>query len=229
MIPKLQHYCTMVDFIADMLGNNAEVVLHDLSELNNSVIAIRNGHISGRTIGSPATDLLLQFVKNESDDGRDYLCNYRATSPSGHLLRASTCFIRDQKGALLGALCVNLDMEDARRAKKIIDQLLAFHDPGLLDESAQETPLERFSRSAEDLIRDTTAEAIGQIGVQPERISPSEKVLIVEKLNNRGIFQLKGAVAQVAAALKTSEPSIYRYLNQIKSGQAHPGSHRDNR
>ncbi|WP_238558869.1 helix-turn-helix domain-containing protein [Yersinia pestis] len=39
-----------------------------------------------------------------------------------------------------------------------------------------------------------------------------EKKEIVKKLNEKGVFLLKGAVAEVAMRLETSEQTIYRYL-----------------
>ena len=38
---------------------------------------------------------------------------------------------------------------------------------------------------------------------------------IVKELQKQGIFLLKGAVKEVAKALNTSEPSIYRYLQNL--------------
>jgi predicted transcriptional regulator YheO len=44
---KLKSYIHLVNFIADFLGPSYEVVLHDVRNINNSIIAIKNGHISG--------------------------------------------------------------------------------------------------------------------------------------------------------------------------------------
>ena len=53
MTDLLYSYTTTVKFLGSVLGPDYEVVLQDLSNINHSVIAIENGHISGRTIGSP--------------------------------------------------------------------------------------------------------------------------------------------------------------------------------
>ena len=45
---KLQKYIPLVDFFAAVLGKNSEVVLHDLTDPDHSIIAIRNNHISNR-------------------------------------------------------------------------------------------------------------------------------------------------------------------------------------
>ncbi|MGM0602449.1 MAG: PAS domain-containing protein, partial [Bacillota bacterium] len=40
----LNNYKPLVKFLAEVLGENCEVVLHDLNNLENSIIAIENGH-----------------------------------------------------------------------------------------------------------------------------------------------------------------------------------------
>ena len=51
MAKDLESYKVLVDFLADYLGENTEVVLHDLSDCQSSIVAIRNGDISGRELG----------------------------------------------------------------------------------------------------------------------------------------------------------------------------------
>ena len=57
----LKTYIPLVDFIAGIVGPNCEVVLHDLSN-DESIVAIRNNHISGRK-GGPLTNLGLKLQK----------------------------------------------------------------------------------------------------------------------------------------------------------------------
>ena len=69
MTDLLYSYTTTVKFLGSVLGPDYEVVLQDLSNINHSVIAIENGHISGRTIGSPLTSAVFQMLwqKRSSD------------------------------------------------------------------------------------------------------------------------------------------------------------------
>ncbi len=63
-----------------LLGEDTEVVLHDVTDLENSIIAIKNNHISGREMGGPATDLVLDIMKNQNENDYDYLLNYKITT-----------------------------------------------------------------------------------------------------------------------------------------------------
>ncbi len=47
-------------------------------------------------------------------------------------------------------------------------------------------------------------------------MSVDEKTCVVKHLYDKGAFNLKGAVVEVAKALQVSEPTIYRYLNKYK-------------
>ena len=47
-------------------------------------------------------------------------------------------------------------------------------------------------------------------------LSQDEKVKILQLLEERGIFMLKGVIPIVAQKLASSPASIYRYLNKIK-------------
>ena len=72
---KLQAYVTLVDFLAEFMGENTEVVLHDMTDWHHSVIAIRNGHISGRKVGDPITETNLRILRSEVHKKVPYMNN----------------------------------------------------------------------------------------------------------------------------------------------------------
>jgi predicted transcriptional regulator YheO len=47
---------------------------------------------------------------------------------------------------------------------------------------------------------------------------------VVRLLYGEGVFNLKGAVAQISTAIKISEPSVYRYISMIKKQARKPKS-----
>ena len=53
----LQQYSVIVQFLGKTLGPDYEVVLHDLNPEHNKIVAIANSHVSGRSIGSPLTNV----------------------------------------------------------------------------------------------------------------------------------------------------------------------------
>ena len=45
-------------------------------------------------------------------------------------------------------------------------------------------------------------------------MSLREKVRVVHRMNDEGVMMMKGAVAEIAAQLQVSVPTVYRYLNK---------------
>jgi predicted transcriptional regulator YheO len=204
-------FLPLVDFLADVLGSDAEIVLHDIQDVGSSVVAIRNNHISGRDVGAPATNLVLKIMKDARYSDLDYVSNYRGISETGKTLKSSTFFIRDSKRNLVGMLCINIDIEKFTRLKDFVDNFI-----GLPQVTDDKKIVERFSTSVEKLALDSIETVVSRAGVPPERMTQNERIAIIQELNKDGVFLLKGAISEVAEQLKVSEVTIYRYLNGVK-------------
>jgi len=66
--------------------------------------------------------------------------------------------------------------------------------------------------SMTDMLHELISEVLNAYPRSPTLLVMEEKKQIVKKLNDKGVFSLKGAVAEVARRLETSEQTIYRYL-----------------
>lgn len=104
----LRQYVKLTEFLGAALGPDYEVALHDLTDKNQSIIAIANGYISGREVGAPLTNMALSVLKDESYEWQDYRLHYSGLSAAGNVLRSSTMFIKED-GKLIGMLCINFD------------------------------------------------------------------------------------------------------------------------
>ena len=59
-----------VNLIEQQFGRHCEVVLHDLSKpYDHTIIDIRNGHLTGRTIGDCGSNLGLEMIRGTIQDG----------------------------------------------------------------------------------------------------------------------------------------------------------------
>jgi predicted transcriptional regulator YheO len=227
--PEFQPYLGMLGFLSDLLGAHTEIVLHDTSDLSRSIVALANGEISGRSIGGPATDLVLKILQNREYLDRDYLANYLAESNAGIPFRSSTLFVRDAGGEVIGMLCLNIDDGPLLKARDLLSLITS--TTGLLKSSnqppeadaaasASETrhahATERLSTNVEELTLDSITRIVAAHAVQPQRMTQDEKVAVVRELERAGVFLLKGAVAQVATALHSSEPTVYRYVKLVR-------------
>lgn len=225
----IQRYMKLTEFLGSVLGPDYEVVLHDLGDADKSIIAIANGHVSGRTIGAPLTSVALQSIINHSYETQDYRLNYVGVAGS-KLLRSSTFFVKDEEGRLVGMLCINFDDS---RYRELSDRILKLRHPDVFVETnfayneeaaavrAAPPPTEvseSFPNSLTELTDHLLDEELRSREANGERLSHRDKLALVEILNDKGIFMMKGAVKYVAEKLGCSQTTIYRYLNRMNGG-----------
>jgi predicted transcriptional regulator YheO len=224
----MEEYTKMVEFLGRVLGSNCEVVLQDLRKGKNCIIAIANGQISGRKIGSPLTDFGRQILADSSWKGRDYYDNYRGVTKDNRPLRSSTFLIKEGP-KLVGMLCVNIDESRYMALSEALLQLggIRLESSDVASASgavpatetgavAQTTGAEVFYEDADEVIESIIGEYCQKFGTNSaSRLTQSEKVDIVRKLNEKRVFMIKGAVNQVAGKLGISVASLYRYLSMI--------------
>lgn len=206
----LAKYIPLVDFLAQVLGPDAEVVLHDVEDMDRSVVAIRNGQVSGRSVGSPATNMVLKIIQEGRGSKIDYLTNYKGLAADGRALRSSTYFIHDEKNILIGILCINIDTSKLEFIRDYLDRLLPAQP------ATSEEAVEHFSSSVEELAFDSISAVIKSTGTAPRRMLQEEKIAVVRQLDQEGIFLLKGAISRVADELEVSEATLYRYLTNVR-------------
>lgn len=215
MSHKLEKYIPLVEFIASC-NKNFEVILHDTNNPQHSVIAICNGHLSGRKIGDSMTDLALNVMKNRKHTNVDFITNYEGRLKNGKVFISSTYFIKEE-GELIGMLCINHDPSALIEMKAQINYLLdAFHVPS---EEVRPSYTELLDSSITNLADSLIQSTVHNFGVSPSRMTSDEKFAIVKSLNEQDVFTTKGALPQVAKELKISEPTVYRYLKKIRTSK----------
>lgn len=219
MHPSLQPYKILVDFMSAVLGPHTEIVLHDLTQgFDHSVVHIQN-NFSGRTIGSPATDFILDVHHRQLYQTQDYMVNYQTKTLSGRPCRSSSFFIKDERGQLIGMICTNTDQSYALDLQALFEKGLTLINQTLGEKretfSSNET-IEHFYISAENMIEEAILNRHqGNEGTQA-KLSKNDKIAIVRELHQKGFFDFKDAVSKVATAFQMSEVSIYKYLQTVK-------------
>jgi predicted transcriptional regulator YheO len=188
-------------------------VLHDFKDINHSIIAIHNGHISGRTIGDPMTSFALSKLKDKGKEGPPYYLNYLGVSKNNTPLRSSSFFILDKLGNPRGMLCINTDVTKYQQAFDLL-QKLAFI-PGFNEQEKENQGIEAFHTSPKELINGIISDVTNSGEISVERLTVDEKIEIVKRLNTEKFFLIKGAVSEVSEILGVSVATIYRYLSKI--------------
>ncbi len=228
MKPEIRkRYMVLVQFLGETLGPDYEIVLQEVGGENSGIIAIANGSISGRTVGSPLTNIALKLIMQRRYEHSDYVLNYTGQLENGKTLRSSTMFIKDE-GALVGLLCINFDDS---RYHALSDRILRLVHPDTFVEthyfSAGEQPrktvlcatedAERFQNDVAGLMQEIFDEVYNSMNIAPEALTQDDRQRIISQLYERGMFQLKGAVPFAMEKLCCSQASIYRYLSKVKN------------
>jgi len=208
----LNKYKILTEFLAEVMGEHCEIVLHDIEDFENSIVAIENNHISGRKIGDSLTDLALNVLKDEENLECNYLANYDGKTYDGKELRSSTYFIRDENEKVIAMLCINIDLSRYIEARDLLNTMIGKRND-IEENNTDKNFAENFTSSIEELIDSMIENSIGSKSIPPNRMTAEEKKEITKKLDKRGVFLLKNSVSKVAKKLQTSEATVYRYLN----------------
>ena len=199
----------LVDGIAGTFGPRCEVVLHDLSKLDRSIVKIANGHVTGRSVGGSITD---QGLKDLKKGDNDLLLNYRSVTPQGRPLKSSTIVFRDGRGKPTAAVCINVDVTDILAFNSQIRDMF-----GVTESVQSGEQGETFQKDVVSTLDDMAGKAIRGIGKQVQSLSREERMDIVRDLDNQGFFLIKGAIKILASKLKLSKFTIYNYLDEVKN------------
>ena len=216
--PELEKYIPLIKTIAEMFGKKCEVLMHDFSNPQHSIVAIENGHVTGRKIGDPITDLALSVWK-KGDYGNkktDRIINYKTKSKDGKILKSSTVFIKDNQKKIIGCICINYDLTEHSMFHKVMNEFCATVD---LDKEKSEKGIETFTSDVNEVLKNIIKEAVEKIGKPVPLMQKEEKLMVAKISNEKGVFLIKGAITQLAKEINVSRFTIYNYLEEIKASK----------
>jgi predicted transcriptional regulator YheO len=198
----------VVDGIAVFLGEQCEVLLHSFDNLDRSIFYIANGHVTGRKVGSPITDLGMKILNESTDSQRAVTDCYYSKTTDGKTLRSVTILIRNNSGKPIGMMCVNMNMD-----LPLTDFLSLLGNP---KGQAQMENTENFVTNVDDLIKTALGETISSINNHQKIPNHEKNKIIVNELIKKGIFDIRGAIDIVARELSLSRYTIYNYIREQK-------------
>lgn len=210
----LEKYIPLVRFMGEICGKNYEIILHDTSTPERSVIAACNAHLSGRRVGDPMTELAKELIRDGSYLEHDFVANYEGRTRGGKRFVSSTYFIKEG-GQLRGLICVNHDVEDFFVLSEHLNSLMkAFSLPE--DGQHASAYTENLDDSICNLSSNLIHTTVLSYTTAGKRMSTADKLDIIRTLDSQGVFATKGSVGQAARELHISEPTVYRYLKRVR-------------
>ncbi|QXM05911.1 helix-turn-helix transcriptional regulator [Crassaminicella indica] len=206
--PILNAIVPLIEGIAQTFGKNCEIVLHNFCDGKSSIIAIENGHVTGRSVGSPMTEAGLKAV--QKGNVQDNIINYTAKTTDGRVLKSSTMPIKDESGRVIGLLCINFDMSTLIVAQNAINEIMQVQDSNEVKNNHY------AANNVNDVLTNIVTNTINALGKPVAYMNKDEKVHIVKRLDDQGAFLIKGAIDYVAKVLCVSRYTIYNYLDEIR-------------
>lgn len=213
--PELKKFIPIVKIIGKMFGRNCETVLHDFSNPSHSIIAIENGHVTGRKIGGPITDFALSSWRKGGygEKKEDTIINYKTKTKDGEILKSSSFFIKDEKKNFIGCVCINYNLTGCLMFYKIMEEFSTFVD---LNKKKLNGETEKFSNDVNELLSNIIGKAIDEVGKPVSMMQKSDKMRVAKTVEEKGGFLIKGAVNQLAFDINVSRYTIYNYLDELK-------------
>ena len=190
--------------IAAQFGSNCEVVLHELSGKSaySSIVAIENGHVTGRKVGDGPSHVVLEQLGHEDDNAEDQL-GYLTRTKDGKILKSSSVYIRDETGKVTGILGINYDISMMQLFEN------SLHDFISADQQASREP-ERITLNVADLLDDL---------IRPVALmTKDDKVKAIRYLSNSGALLITKSGDKIAKHFGISKYTLYSYLDNSKTG-----------
>ena len=193
--------------IAKMFGPNCETLVHDMTRPGHPILAIYNGTVTGREIGSTA-DIFGDIGDYDEtiDKNKDYT-NQLVLSRDGRTLKSSTFnIVGDDFHFALG---INMDITNMVRATQMLTEMSATSG------DLQQTLMQDARSQLEELLR----ECVSAVGIEPEKMKKTDRMRIIRMLYKRRAFTYQKSVAIVAERLNVSRYTVYKYMHELEEAE----------
>ena len=192
---------SIMDMMEAHFGKDVELVLHDLeADYEKTIIDIRNGEVTGRTVGDGGDNLGLEVVRGTVKNGSKY--NYIKYTDDGKVLKSSTLFLRDESGRPVYALAINEDVTQMWQFEKYLREK---------NQSGRESDV--IVRDVNKLLEDSIKDAQLMIGKSYASMDKSDKQRFIKYLDDRGIFLISKSTQRICELLDIAKCTLYNYLD----------------
>lgn len=204
----LKAYIPIANMLARTFGKSCEVVIHDLTQPESSVVYVANGTVTSRKEGQSFDHLIREVLLNKKFKD-DCTANYVFETENGKKVKSSSALIRNPEGEVVGMLCINYDLTVSYLIQERLHDFLPASLPEPIsyeDSSPNQDVLKIIDELIENIIKNT------KVGNLKRR----DNIEIIRFMNEKGVFLVKGAIDKVAASMGLSKVTIYSYLDEVK-------------
>ena len=209
----LRRYGAVMDGLADMYGQHCELALYSLAEPHRPLLKRINGEQGAQQVGDPLPETLALHTFEllaRSTRHITYFTHSRLGSP----IKSSVQLLMDDHDQAVGLLCIHLHL--GAPFHELLGELLPKpQSPAPTAEPVEVSP-ENFNNNVEQLVTLTVERTIEGINANGLVANHLKNKHIVTTLYEKGIFDIKDAIAMVSNKLNISKHTVYLYIRQKK-------------
>jgi len=193
--------------IAEIFGSSCETLIHDMSLPGFPVIAIYNGHISGRQTGS-VTDIYggttaSKTLANAPSAARDFVNTMVLTRDQRQIKSSTFNFIGEGYHYALG---INFDYTALNNALYTLGGLTA----------AGDTLVHKMTEESTHQLDEIFRECMDLTGIPAESMKKADRLRLIVLLDQRHAFDFQKCVTYISEKLHVSRYTIYNYYHELE-------------
>ncbi|MFF8772671.1 transcriptional regulator [Kitasatospora sp. NPDC015120] len=200
--PRVWTWAPVAQAVALLLGPYAEVVLHDPD--TDRILAIWNP-MTSRGPGDPS---FLGELDKLDPSARDVFGPYEKLLADGRRLSSVSAVLRGPDGGPSAVLCVNLDRTPLEQAAALLS---AFGAP------ATPPPEPLFEHDWHERVQHVVGAYVRECGRPVERLTRTDRLAVLARLDEAGVFAVRRATPVVTGALQVSRSTLYGLLAELRA------------
>ncbi|MFD1672590.1 helix-turn-helix domain-containing protein [Agrilactobacillus yilanensis] len=224
---QINYYQNLIEYLSMIQGKNSDIVLTDLTEANFPILMIKNGSILDVRKSDDTPELVRERIEKALQSGTDqfheqFNLKHKTLNMSVTILEAPS----------MGKVAISVITDatpfiTALRANANLAKLYQLNTD-IINNISSEVSMARRNSKIEDMsfadkIHEMVREKIDQVvlsyGIDQDNFKAQDRRNIVSQLLDEGVFNMKYSVVDVARALGVSEPTIYRYIQELKESK----------
>lgn len=184
--------------LAETFAPFCEVVLHDLTDPKNAILAIHN-KLSTRQVGEPATELGLARIADPNYP--QIIANYANAFADGRQAKSTSIGVKNANGEYIAALCLNIDLTLFTNLQSVIGQFTSIDTEHRVNES--------LNPAGAEVIRARIDQYAARLATTPRALKTDERRTLLRELKETGCMEIRRAADIIAAYLGVSRATVY--------------------
>lgn len=209
----MDNYVRIAKALASQFGSDCEVVIHaiDGGSVKHSIVAIENGHVTGRKIGDGPSRVVLEQLK-EGNSPDDHLSYFTKTA-DGKILKSSTVYLKNDSGKVEAIFSINYDISRLSMLSGAVSEIISSPE--------SDSDPQPIVQNVSDLLDDLIERSVRLVGKPVSLMTKADKVQAIRFLNQSGALLVTKSGDKIAKYFGISKYTLYSYLDEKQEEPAH--------